>query len=130
MRVVIDSSVYIDWLKRREQFVPLLMPMLKREALLVCGLIRCEVLRGIRDPAQQSRMDDCFSLAVDIPLDGTYWDGVWQLGWKMDRRGIVLSLTDLCIAHLAMSQNATLITTDRHFSAIAGLKTLPKLSGD
>jgi len=103
------------------------MPFLKREALLVCGLIRCEVLRGIRDPVQQSRMNEFFSLAVDIPLDELFWDGVWQFGWKMDRRGSVLPLTDLCIAHIAMAQNATLITTDQHFAKIPGLKTRSNL---
>jgi predicted nucleic acid-binding protein len=127
VRVVVDSCVYIDWLKRRDPFVPLLMPYLKREALLVCGLIRCEVLRGIRDPALQSRMNEFFSLAVDIPTDGTCWDGVWPLGWKLDRQGMVLPMTDLCIAHIAMTQSATLITTDQHFAKIPGLKTRSNL---
>jgi predicted nucleic acid-binding protein len=105
----------------------MLMPYLKRDALLVCGLIRGEVLRGIRDVRQQANMAEFFTLAVNIQLDDVVWDGAWKLGWSLDRRGNVLPFTDLCIAHMAIMHHATLITRDRHFAGIAGLKMMKSL---
>jgi len=125
--VVIDSCILIDWLKQRAPMVEILKPYLQRDAWLVCDLIRCEVLRGIKEPAQQRRMQELFSLARSVPMDAVFWDGVWSLGWKLDRAGTVLPLTDLCLAHLACSQRATLVTRDRHFANISGIVTAGSL---
>lgn len=130
MRVVIDSSVYIDWLKRKQPFVSRLRPFLERDALLTSGVIRCEVLRGIIQEAERSRMEELFALSVEVAADHAFWDGVWQLGWKMDRKGIVLPLTDLSIAFMAIRHDATLITLDKHFARIPGLNVAPRLPGD
>lgn len=125
--IVIDSSIYIDWLKRRENFIPLLMPFLSRNELLICGIIRFEVLRGIIHEGERARMDEMFSLALDIELSPAFWDRAWKLAWKLDRIGHVLPISDICIAQLALNRDATLVTTDTHFSRIPGLKCSTKL---
>jgi predicted nucleic acid-binding protein len=68
MRIIVDSSIYIDWLKRRENFIAGLLSYLAKDELLVCGIIRFEVLRGIIHAGQRNQMAELFSLAIDIPL--------------------------------------------------------------
>jgi len=132
MRIVVDSGTYIDWLKRRVDMIPLLMPHLLSDELLICGIIRFEVLRGVVQSGQRSRMDELFSLAIEVPLTPEFWDGAWELAWKLDRKGVVLPLSDVCIAHLALSHEAQVISNDHHFTRIPGLKlsrSLPIHSG-
>lgn len=130
MRIVIDSSVYIDWMKHKQPFISRLRPLLERDALFTCGIIRCEVLRGIVPDAERSRMEELFALSVEVVTDHAFWDGVWQLGWSMDRKGIVLPLTDLAIAYMAIRHDALLITLDKHFDHIPGINVAPRLPGN
>jgi predicted nucleic acid-binding protein len=120
--VIVDSSIYINWLKKRENVVHRLMPVLKRDELLTCGIIKTEVLRGIVHEGQRGRMEELFSMATDVHLDTPFWDNAWKLAWKLDRRGIVLPISDICIAQIALSMNAYIVTTDAHYGRILGVK--------
>jgi predicted nucleic acid-binding protein len=121
--------MFIEWLNHGKPLVEMLKPYLLRDAWILCDLIRCEVLRGIREPAQQERVDTLFSLARTIPMDRSFWNGVGQLGWTLDRKGHVLPLTDLCVAYLAVSTGATLVTRDRHFDVVSDLRRSASLPG-
>lgn len=122
MAVLIDSSIYIDWLRRRVNIVSATRAFLANSELLSCGIIRMEVLRGIPHPGQRARMQEFFSITQDVVMDAGFWDGAWMLAWTLDRKGIVLPLTDLCIAHAAMVHDAELVSADPHFRRIPGLK--------
>ncbi len=89
---------------------------------MTCGIIRAEVLRGMVSPPAKERMAMLFSLMHEVPLDGDLWTETAELAWLLGRQGIVLPLTDVAIAACSRRAGATLITTDRHFAMIPGLR--------
>jgi len=126
--IFIDSSIYVDWLRARVEMGRLLEPWLQTRSIATCGVVRAEVVRGILTPAQRERVQEFFDLVEDVPTDGKTWREVTDLAWGLDRRGIVVPLTDLVIANCAQRAGATLISTTAHFSRIPGLavaRTLP-----
>ena len=50
-----------------------------------------------------------------------------QLAWELDRRGIVMQLTDLVIAACALESNAAVLTHDADFRRVPGLRVLSRL---
>jgi predicted nucleic acid-binding protein len=128
--LLIDSTIYIDWFRHRIDPLPLLQPFVKARTLAICGVIRAEVVRGVICPEQKMKIHALFNLLEDIAIDSEMWHEIAELAWSLDRRGIVLPLTDIVIAGCALRMGATLVTTDEHFSKISRLKilrTLPDL---
>lgn len=122
-----DSTVYIDWLRAGQDPLAMLKPWLLRDEVLCCGLVRCEVLRGIVSKRVSERLTALFDLLPEVKTDEAIWERTARLAWTLDRRGIVLPLSDLLLAVCALHAEATLISTDRHFQRIPGLQVLSSL---
>jgi predicted nucleic acid-binding protein len=119
--MLVDSTIYIDLLRHGEDIPFILRPSLLSGQLFVCGVIRAEVLRGIRTIRMRNELSEMFDLMVEVPTDARIWRKVTDLAWKLDRRGAVLPLTDVVIACCALVVNTAVVTTDPHFSQIPGL---------
>ena len=121
--LLVDSTVYIDQIRAGRDPVSAVAPWVEAGQLLCCGIIKCEVLRGITDHGVHARMKEFFDLAVDIPLTTRLWQETADLAWRLDRKGVVIPLTDLAIASCAFGHGAEVVTTDSHFRRIPGLRT-------
>ncbi|HPF98619.1 MAG TPA: PIN domain-containing protein [Kiritimatiellia bacterium] len=119
--LLVDSTVYIDWMRRGHSPVRMLAPYVQSGALASCGLIRAEVIRGVINPAVRSEMEEFFDLIPSVETTAAIWEAVANLAWKLDRKGRVLPLTDLAIAVCAQSIHAEIISHDRHFAGIPGI---------
>jgi predicted nucleic acid-binding protein len=126
--MLIDSSFYIDALRHRRLLPLLLRDWLVAGKLWTCGVIRVEVLPGVRNDAIKTDLGMMFEVMNDIPTDGDLWQSTAELAWKLDRRGIVLPVSDLVIASCALQLDIPLLTLDLDFSRIPGLKTRRTLS--
>jgi predicted nucleic acid-binding protein len=120
--ILIDSTIYIDWLRRRADIAELLEPWVMAQSAACCGIIRAEVIRGVVHPAQKAKMHELFDLMPDLPTELRTWRHACELAWELDRHGTVLPLSDLVIAVCAQHARATVISTDPHFSKVPGLK--------
>jgi predicted nucleic acid-binding protein len=126
--MLVDSTIYIDLLRSGEDVPYVLRPFLLSGQLFVCGVIRAEVLRGIRTIATRSEFSELFDLMVEVPTDARIWQMAADLAWKLDRRGAILPLTDIVIACCALVADTAVITTDPHFSQIPDLTVRRSLS--
>jgi predicted nucleic acid-binding protein len=125
--MLVDSTVYIDLLRRGEDILYVLKPTLLSGQLFVCGVIRMEVLRGIRSRGMRDELSDFFDLMTEVPTDTRIWREATNLAWTLDRRGAISPLTDLVIASCALTVGTAVVTTDPHFSRIPGLKVKKSL---
>ena len=126
---LVDSTLYIDLLRAKYDPVEVLQPWLLHDEILCCGVIRCEVLRGIVNKRVYERMCELFDALSPIDIDTAMWEATARLAWTLDRRGKVLPLTDLLIAGCALRVKATVISSDEYFKEIPGLAieaSLPK----
>jgi predicted nucleic acid-binding protein len=120
--ILVDSTVYIDLLRQRQDPRAALAQLLRNGGLGCCEIVRLEVLRGIIAPAFRAEMEAFFDLVPALPLSPAVWRRALDLGWSLDRKGEVLPLTDLLIAACALQHGAALVSNDRHFTRIPNLK--------
>lgn len=118
---LVDSTLYIDLLRSRQDPVQALRPWLLHEEVLCCGVIRCEVLRGVVSRKIHERLRDLFEAMTTVDIDNAMWNEAADFAWTLDRRGIVLPLTDLVIACCAMRAGAIVVSSDEHFKQIPDL---------
>jgi len=125
--ILVDSAIYIDLLRTGKNVPLRLISHLRAGCLYNCGIVRAEVLRGVKPPDKRDELEAFFDIIPEVPTDARLWQYVSHLGWELGRRGKWPSVTDLAIAACALRIGARLVSPDAHFSDIPGLKVLSEI---
>ena len=124
--VLVDSNVYIRLMKHGRDPVATLYDWSEREGrpLAVCGMVRLEVLRGVKVVRFYQSISDLMDVMINVPSDNRLWDEATDLAWNMDRKGFVIPGADAVIAASALRLGASVMTSDAHFSKVDGLRVI------
>lgn len=122
--VLVDSNVYFDLLKHRHDPAKLLGEWAGKRDLVICGMVRIEVLRGIKNLGLFERLSGFMDVMIKVQTNEKLWAEATALGWRLDRKGKIIPGPDLVIAACAMRLSADILTSDKHFQNIDGLNAL------
>jgi len=125
--VLVDSSFFIRRL--RERVDPLLELATHADAwdLATCGMVKLEVCRGLRVAAMRTRYEASFAVMQYAPTNFFTWERAARLAYELDRTGNTIPAPDLVIAACALAIDAPVLTFDRHFQLVPGLRVLDQL---
>ncbi len=129
--VLIDSNVYIDLLRARKDVVATLYEWVefRSGSLVICGMIRLEVLRGIKSLKAFQSISSLMDVMINVPTDNRLWSEATDLAWNLDRKGITIPGADAVIAASALRSGSAVMTSDGHFSHIEGLRVIAPPAG-
>jgi predicted nucleic acid-binding protein len=125
--VLADSSYYISLLRQRQDPVRHLALAAETRDLAVCGVVRCEVGRALRPERIRKQFREVWDVMINVPCDNRLWADVEDTLWQLDRRGMIVPLTDAVIACCARRIGALVLTFDEHFQTIPGVKAIDSL---
>jgi predicted nucleic acid-binding protein len=125
--VFVDSSVFIRLMREGRDPARELVEHAGETDLATCGIVRMEVLRGMRVQKAKRALEGFFDAMRFVPSDAGLWQDATNLAWRLDREGWTLPLQDVFIAACALRIDAAVITYDKHFHAIVGLRVLSDL---
>ncbi|MFZ4776010.1 MAG: type II toxin-antitoxin system VapC family toxin [Terrimicrobiaceae bacterium] len=120
---LVDSNVFILLLRRDEDPVRWLGARL--EDIYTCGMVRLEVLRGIKGSRQRDDIAAFFNVLCNVQTDNRLWEQAAELGWELDRCGRTIPAQDILIAACALRAGVPVLTADKHFEGIPGLMVIP-----
>jgi len=119
--LMVDSSYWITMSRQGYDPIAHLAGAAQGRDLAICGVIRCEVARGVvHEPALQ-RLRRFWDVMLNVPADNRIWEATEALLWRMDRAGRPIPLPGALIACCALRIQAAVLTYDRHFHSIPGL---------
>ncbi len=119
---LIDSNVFIGLMRQGLDPAEVLTETVSSTDLATCGIVRVEVLRGVKNPRVRDGLAEFFDVLQNVPTDNRLWEEAASLAWKLDRVGRVLPAQDILIAASAMRLGAVVLTADAHFEMIPGLR--------
>ncbi|MEO0054293.1 MAG: hypothetical protein RLZZ50_240 [Verrucomicrobiota bacterium] len=122
--ILVDSSVYIRLLRQRLDPVAVLFKHYDTVNLVTCGMVRLEVMRGVRVPRARERLEAFMSVMQYVQADDRLWREATDLAWRMDRLGQPIQATDAVIAASALRLGASVLTLDSDFQRVPGLHVL------
>jgi len=125
--VMVDSSWYIGMMRSGNNPMRELLRISLTRDVATCGVVRCEVARGIRDRALLEKFQKRWDVMLYTSTDNRLWEEVERMAWMLDRRGQVIPLTAIIIACCAMRLGAVVLTLDRHFETIPGLESANRI---
>ena len=120
--VLVDSNVFIDSLRRGADPMAELHERYPATDLVTCGVVKAEVLRGVRSLRARERLEGLFDVMRYVQTSQRLWDEALQLAWTLDREGRIIPLTDIVIASCAIHEGAIVLTSERHFDLVPGLQ--------
>ena len=117
-RVLVDSSVWIDFFRGNQSAVKTLGSLMKARRIVGCGQIKQEVLQCSRDAKAFEKLEEQMSIwefEPETPEDFAHAARIFSgLRWK----GITIPPTDCLIAALAKRLNLTVYAHDPDFDLI------------
>ncbi len=124
--VLVDSNVYIDLFNARKDVVAVLVDWAEERDrnLAICGMIRLEVLRGVKSLKAFQRLSSLMDVMINIRTDNNLWTEATDLAWSLDRKGKIIPGPDAIIAAAALRTGSMVMTSDKHFSLIEGLRVI------
>jgi predicted nucleic acid-binding protein len=122
--LLVDSNIYIRLLRKQRDPVAALFVHYDPADLVTCGMVRLEVLRGVRDERLRERLGNFMATMRCVASDDTLWHEATRLAWRLDRRGFVIPAADALIAASALRVGAAVLTTDRDFDRVEELSVL------
>ena len=126
--VLVDSCWYITVAKRGGDPLHILESVARFRDVATCGIVRCEVARGIRNPRALSHFQEAWDVMQYVPTDNRLWQDVEKLAWETDRKvGGSMPLADFIIAACAQRIGAVVLTFDTHFAKIPGIVSTDRI---
>ena len=125
--VLVDSSWYIRLARNRRDPLASLHAIAAQRDIATCGIVRCEVARGIRETRHLAAFRQAWSVMLYVPTDNRIWEDAERTAWGLDRHGIQLPLPDIIIASCARRIGAVVLTFDEHFQRIPGIKAVSEI---
>ena len=122
--ILADSNVYIDLLRAGRDPAEVLIRDYGAVDLVTCGIVKLEVLRGIKVRKAFELLRQFFSVQQFVDSDFGLWEEATDLARTLARAGATLPAPDLIIAVSAFRTGASVLTADKHFSLIPNLPVI------
>jgi predicted nucleic acid-binding protein len=120
--VLIDSNVYIGLLRSGRDPAEAIYDRYETTDVVTCGMVKLEVLRGMKVERAYRKLDEIFSLMQYVVSDNSLWEEATKLAWTLDRQGKTIPAQDAVIAACALRVDAAVHSFDRHFQWVPGLE--------
>jgi predicted nucleic acid-binding protein len=123
MNVLVDTSVWSLALRRKNEslrgneklFVAELTELIREGRARVIGLVRQELLSGIKTAQQYEKLKDYLRFFPDAAVDMSDYESAAEAGNRCRAKGVVVSIVDILLCAVAMKREWSIFTTDPDF---------------
>lgn len=127
MNVLVDTSVWSLALRRKAKnlgtaersLVHELGELVREGRVHLLGLVRQELLSGIKTTVQFDKLRETLRAFPDEPLDTADYEAAARASNECRSRGIAVSVVDILICAIAIKRNLLIFTTDPDFKNYA-----------
>jgi len=122
-RVLADTSIWVEYFNRpKSEYAERLAEFLEIEVVYITGIILAELLQGAKTHAEFNLLRNNLKVLPLLKETDKTWEKVGKLSFDLQRKGIVISLSDCLIAVLAQENNCQVFTLDNHFVHVPQLE--------
>jgi predicted nucleic acid-binding protein len=124
MNVLVDTSVWSLALRRKQEtlgdserlLVIELSELIREGRAKVIGLVRQEMLSGIKSNEQYEKLRVHLRAFPDEPIDTSDYEEAAKAGNRCRTKGIVVSIVDVLLCAVTVRRDWSIFTTDPDFS--------------
>ncbi|MEE8324924.1 MAG: PIN domain-containing protein [Candidatus Humimicrobiaceae bacterium] len=121
-RIIVDTSVWIEYFKNNQKYVPFIEDSLNLENILISGPIISELLHGVKSEKEYKLLSESISAVPCAECVYDDWIKTGETLYNLKKKGITVPLTDVLISVIAIRHDASILTLDKHFRSIDMIK--------
>mgnify|MGYP001115685578 CR=1 FL=1 len=122
MKIIVDTSVWIEYLKNKLSLAEKMDRQLLAGDIFTVGPVIAELLQGAKTDKDYRMLKNSIDGLPFIETSFENWAWAGDISYKLRRRGIIIPITDCIVAAVAIHNNASVMTYDQHFTNIPNLK--------
>lgn len=123
-RIIVDTSIWIEYFKNNQKYVPFIEDNLNLENILISGPIISELLHGIKSEKEYKLLSESISAVPYAECVYDDWIKTGETLYNLKKKGITVPLTDILISAIAIRHDASVLSLDKHFKSIDMIKLI------
>lgn len=125
-RVLIDTSIIIDHLRKQNRRKSILYSIVDTYELFVSTVVEFELYVGATDDAKQHDVQEILAWCVVLPFTSTVAQTAAAIYQQLRARNELVEIRDILIAATALAHHLPLMTLNTtHFNRINALQIVP-----
>lgn len=132
MNVLVDTSIWSLALRRKARdlhpmeraAVAELTNLIQEGRAKIIGVIRQELLSGIKTPTQYEKLRDVLRSFPDEPVTTVDYEAAAKAGNDCRARGVAVSVSDILVCAIAISRDWSILAADPDFQSYARILPL------
>ena len=122
-RFLPDTCAWIDFFNARHTpLATALEQLLLQGEVFTCGIVKYELVQGVRSQAEEKTLLHAFQAVNHLEMNESLWIKAGRLSAALRKKGVTIPFSDILIAVLALENDLTILTVDRHFEQVEGVK--------
>ena len=121
-RILADTSVWVEFFRPTSAKGKELEKLLMDSAVWTCGTVLFELAQGVKSETEKKYILNIFAGLPYVEMTASLWLKAGTLAASLKRSGLTLPNSDIFIATLAIENNLSIFTLDKHFEQIPGVK--------
>ncbi len=93
--------------------------------VFVCGPVLYELTQGIKSAKERSAVMDALKSLDYLEMTDSLWLSAGELSSTLRKAGKTIPFSDILIAVIALENNLSVVTIDKHFRDVKGLDVIP-----
>lgn len=122
-RVLVDTSAWVEFFKQRTSPVSdRVADLVRADRTVTTGVVLAELLHGARGARERERIIRTLGSLPYWETTREDWLRAGDLLAGLRAHGVTVPLTDAVLAALCLGHDVPILTLDRHFSQVEGLR--------
>ena len=92
------------------------------DSVKICGVVLFELLQGIKSESEKLKINDILSNLPYVEVNKIIWQKSAEIALNLKKKGFTVPFSDIIIAVLAIENNLSVFTLDKHFELIPELE--------
>jgi predicted nucleic acid-binding protein len=122
MNILIDSSIWIDFLRNPPGGNSDFAESLRSGRAVACPVVWVEICSGIKGKREELVFRQAMELCPSLEMDAEVWRMAAAIGRMAKKAGLNCPLADVLIAACAKRHGADLMHRDKHLAALMKLE--------
>lgn len=120
--VLIDTSVWIEFFKKRSITGDAVVVLLNKGLVWVSGIVLFELVQGAKTEVEKTRIISQLTNLHYVEMSVGKWQRAGELAIMLKKNGLNLPVSDILLAVVAIENNLSVFTLDKHFESIPGIR--------
>jgi len=120
-RVLADTCIWIEFFNPDSLVGKALEQLIVSDSVVTCGIVLFELMQGIKSEKEKAVITNSISNLPYIEMDLQLWEKAAVISSSLKKKGIILPVSDILIAAIALKHKLPVFTLDKHFESISGI---------